>query len=120
MGATVSTPILQDHQRITTGRAAPSFFRYLRRIILTILVVGGSYFVVREGLRFYAEQKALFVKQQIEKELGDFSFSLDEKTLGLKNLSEPELQKVLYLTADKLTRCQMAVASIEEISRGVK
>lgn len=105
----------------TSRLVAPSFLKSMSRIILTILVVGGSYFGVSEGLRFLSDQWGLFVSSQIEKQLGEFSFTLGkDKVEGIENMSAKELQKVLYLTGEKLTSCQMAMASVEEISRGAK
>lgn len=120
MGITESSSIVNSKSSLS-GLVVPAFLKSMSRIILAILVVGGSYFGVSEGLRFLSEQWSAFIARSIEQQLGDYSFTVGENKIeGIENMNTKELQKVLYLTGEKLTRCEMAMASVEEISRGVK
>lgn len=120
MGTTESSSIVNSKSSIG-GLVVPAFLKSMSRFILAILVVGGSYFTVSEGLRFFAERWNAFIAAEIEQQIGDFNFTLGQnKVEGIENMSVKELQKVLYLTGEKLTSCQMGMASIEEISKGAR
>lgn len=115
MGATESTSIVNSKSSIS-GLVVPAFLKSMSRIILAILVVGGSYFGVSEGLRFSREAWRDFLVSQINDEIDGLELAVNDKeVLGIKSMNRAQIEKALYVAVDDRLRCAMQVASIEEI-----
>lgn len=113
-----STNIAKSNIR---GLAAPSFFRTICRLILAVVIVGGSYFAVGEGLRFYTDIKAAFKRYAINDALAGLEFPLDEKAMQIKNVSSfsrEQIELALWRCEDGQIRTNMKLAAVSDIIEG--
>lgn len=115
MGTTESTSMINSKSNIH-GLAVPSFSKYLCRIILTILVVGGSYLAVGESLRFLSSTWHDFKVSLVDAELDGQTIEIDDKgLLNVKDLSREQLEKHLYFCVDSRLRTDMKLATVQDL-----
>lgn len=116
MGTTESSSIVNSKSSLG-GLVVPAFFKSMSRFILAILVVGGSYFTVSEGLRFYREQRAAFRLAEINRALNGLEFLVGEKSImNVKDMTRAQLEMGLYQCKEGQIASNMKLAAIEDIT----
>ena len=114
MGTTESTSMINSKSNIH-GLAVPSFSKYLCRIILTILVGGGSYLAVGESLRFLSSTWHDFKVSLVDAELDGQVIEIGDKGLLTKDLPREQLEKHLYSCVDSRLKAEMKLAAVQDL-----